>query len=393
MKKKKLLNIYLLLSVAFILVLVVMPRKITAMPEIETKLLLTAIGIDREGEEYTLSATDVMPAESQDGTLKKLSVSASGKSVSDCFNALSIKTGKKLELGLCGLVLLGNSFETQCVLPDLKYLLSSGKIIPGAYLAYCPSSNAKEILEKANKLSSASSNGLATLLEHSELGNSVALTTLLEFLSDSASVTESAYMPCIEIADKKGSKGEGENDKEEKKETEIKNLGEIALFKNGTMVEKLSEDEVKGLCWLDKNSVRGHVSLEKFTFDGEDRGSLYATLMDKSVSISAKKSNLWKVKIKITATLNLEDRHILTIINEKNASEERISKEVREQFKQKVISDIERYVAVTKEYDCDAMGITEVIYRKNAKKYRKNAQASSVYQNTEIEYAIKIKIN
>ena len=398
MKKKKVLKYYMIALVVFALSLVALPRSVTAMPEIETKLLLTAIGIDKTDEGYVVSATDVMPAESQDGTLRKLSVEAQGSSVSECLNTLSVKTGKKLELGLCGLIVIGDTFKDKSVLPDLKYLLSSGKIIPGAYLVYSPSSSAKDILVKANSLSSASSNGLATLLEHNELGNNSASVTLLDFLSDSASVTESAYMPCIEIVEKKdeGKSNEGDKEKEQKdKETEISNLKEIAIFKSGIKQLRLDETSTKGLTWLDEKSMRGLVPLDDFTVDGQSFYSLYATLMDKRVSIKTSFENsLPTVEIGITATLNLEDRHLITQLNsDGGVSERTLSTAMRSQYQEKIRADIQRYIEVTKEVDCDAKGLTDRLYRHHSKQYKKIAQEGSVYPNTQIKYKIKIKIN
>ena len=398
MKKKKVLKYYMIAVVVFALSLVALPRSVTAMPEIETKLLLTAIGIDKTDEGYCVSATDVMPAESQDGTLRKLSVEAQGSSVSECLNTLSVKTGKKLELGLCGLIVIGDTFKDKSVLPDLKYLLSSGKIIPGAYLVYSPSSSAKEILVKANSLSSASSNGLATLLEHNELGNNSASVTLLDFLSDSASVTESAYMPCIEIVEKKdeGKSNEGDKEKEQKgNETEISSLKEIAIFKSGIKQLRLDETSTKGLTWLDEKSMRGLVPLDDFTVDGQSFYSLYATLMDKKVSIKTSlKNSLPTVEIGITATLNLEDRHLITQHNsDGGVSERTLSTAMRSQYQEKIRADIQRYIEVTKEVDCDAKGLTDSLYRHHSKQYKKIAQEGSVYPNTQIKYKIKIKIN
>ena len=45
--KARLLNVYKILIAAFIILLLLLPKGITSMPEIETKLLLTVMGIDK----------------------------------------------------------------------------------------------------------------------------------------------------------------------------------------------------------------------------------------------------------------------------------------------------------------------------------------------------------
>ena len=45
--KERLLRIYKILIALFVVVLVLLPRSVTSMPEIETKLLLTVLGLDK----------------------------------------------------------------------------------------------------------------------------------------------------------------------------------------------------------------------------------------------------------------------------------------------------------------------------------------------------------
>lgn len=405
MKKTKLLSVYKIALLIFALTLVLMPKNVTAMPEIETKLLLTAIGIDKTESGYTVSATDVMPAESQDGTLRRLSVRAEGSSVSECLNKLSVKMGKKLELGLCGLVAIGNTYEGESVLPDLRYLLSSGRIISGAYLVYCPSDSASEMLEKANELSAASSNGLANLLEHNAVENNTKLITLLKFLSDSASVTKSSFMPCVEIVEKKPRGGEampsgddsgqseltGEN---KQKETEIESLSEVALFKEGKKLMRLSEAQTRGLTWLDERSTHGLVTLNELYAGGEYVGELHAKLTDKKLSFKPSFKSSPSIRVKLSVSLSLEDRHKLTELHYRNGvSEGELSSSMLTGFENQIKNEIQTLIDCTKDIDCDAVGLTDLLYRTRNKKYKELARHLSVYPMLEISYDISVKIN
>lgn len=60
--KTKLLKIYKLMILFFVLVLILSPKSVTNRPEIETKLLLTSIGLDKVEDQYRVSATAVMPS-------------------------------------------------------------------------------------------------------------------------------------------------------------------------------------------------------------------------------------------------------------------------------------------------------------------------------------------
>ena len=200
--KTKLLKIYKLMILFFVLVLILSPKSVTNRPEIETKLLLTSIGLDKVEDQYRVSATAVMPQESQNGSTMRLNVGVEADSVSAAFEKLSLKMGKKLELGLCGLIVIGDTFGDESILPHLNYLMASGKIIPGAYLVLSLGKSAKETIEMSNMLSEASSNGLSKLIEHNALDTNMPSITLLKFLSETGSVTKSSYIPCIEIGKK-----------------------------------------------------------------------------------------------------------------------------------------------------------------------------------------------
>ena len=165
--KVKKLRIYSVLAFAFMLVLVLMPRQSSGMPEIENKLLITTIGIDKTTDGYSVSAVVVMPQENHGGSVSKIEADAEGKSLSEALEQMSIKMGKPLELGLCGLVIVGDTFGKEAITPHLSYLLSSGKIIPGAFLvASTDGKSAKKAIELANKLSDATSNVLSKLIEY-----------------------------------------------------------------------------------------------------------------------------------------------------------------------------------------------------------------------------------
>ena len=60
MKKSKLLNIYKIIALAFVLMLLLLPKAVLRTPEIEAKLLITTLGCDREGEKIVASGKSVI---------------------------------------------------------------------------------------------------------------------------------------------------------------------------------------------------------------------------------------------------------------------------------------------------------------------------------------------
>ena len=404
--KTKLLKIYKLMILFFILVLILSPKSVTNRPEIETKLLLTSIGLDKVEDQYRVSATAVMPQESQNGSTMRLNVGVEADSVSAAFEKLSLKMGKKLELGLCGLIVIGDTFGDESILPHLNYLMASGKIIPGAYLVLSPGKSAKETIEMSNMLSEASSNGLSKLIEHNALDTNMPSITLLKFLSETGSVTKSSYIPCIEIGKKdsgsdQGKPSDGGSDEgqssgsgEDKKgETEIKSLSKIAFYRDGRQIKFLDDEQTRGFTWSDKTSTQGLVSLENLKVQDIDVGQIFCQLRSKKFKIKTGIDNgVPQTKMSVEVLLELEDRYKLSdLFKYYGISEEEINQNIKNQFAVKIENELVSVINVMKECDCDAMGLTTNLYKFHYNDYNNYPDKENILSAMQVDYDIKVK--
>ena len=404
--KTKLLKIYKLMILFFILVLILSPKSVTNRPEIETKLLLTSIGLDKVEDQYRVSATAVMPQESQNGSTMRLNVGVEADSVSAAFEKLSLKMGKKLELGLCGLIVIGDTFGDESILPHLNYLMASGKIIPGAYLVLSPGKSAKETIEMSNMLSEASSNGLSKLIEHNALDANMPSITLLKFLSETGSVTKSSYIPCIEIGKKDsgsdqekpsdGGSDEGQSSgsgEDKKGETEIKSLSKIAFYRDGRQIKFLDDEQTRGFTWSNKTSTQGLVSLENLKVQDIDVGQIFCQLRSKKFKIKTGIDNgVPQTKMSVEVLLELEDRYKLSdLFKYYGISEEEINQNIKNQFAVKIENELVSVINVMKECDCDAMGLTTNLYKFHYNDYNNYPDKENILSAMQVDYDIKVK--
>ena len=404
--KTKLLKIYKLMILFFILVLILSPKSVTNRPEIETKLLLTSIGLDKVEDQYRVSATAVMPQESQNGSTMRLNVGVEADSVSAAFEKLSLKMGKKLELGLCGLIVIGDTFGDESILPHLNYLMASGKIIPGAYLVLSPGKSAKETIEMSNMLSEASSNGLSKLIEHNALDTNMQSITLLKFLSETGSVTKSSYIPCIEIGKKDsgsdqekpsdGGSDEGQSSgsgEDKKGETEIKSLSKIAFYRDGRQIKFLDDEQTRGFTWSNKTSTQGLVSLENLKVQDIDVGQIFCQLRSKKFKIKTGIDNgVPQTKMSVEVLLELEDRYKLSdLFKYYGISEEEINQNIKNQFAVKIENELVSVINVMKECDCDAMGLTTNLYKFHYNDYNNYPDKENILSAMQVDYDIKVK--
>ena len=404
--KTKLLKIYKLMILFFVLVLILSPKSVTNRPEIETKLLLTSIGLDKVEDQYRVSATAVMPQESQNGSTMRLNVGVEADSVSAAFEKLSLKMGKKLELGLCGLIVIGDTFGDESILPHLNYLMASGKIIPGAYLVLSLGKSAKETIEMSNMLSEASSNGLSKLIEHNALDTNMPSITLLKFLSETGSVTKSSYIPCIEIGKKDsgsdqekpsdGGSDEGQSSgsgADKKGETEIKSLSKIAFYRDGRQIKLLDDEQTRGFTWSDKTSTQGLVSLENLKVQDIEVGQIFCQLRSKKIKIKTGIDNgVPQTKMSVEVLLELEDRYKLSdLFKYYGISEEEINQNIKNQFAVKIENELVSVINVMKECDCDAMGLTTNLYKFHYNDYNNYPDKENILSAMQVDYDIKVK--
>lgn len=396
-KSKKLL-IYKILIVVFVVVLLATPNSVTNMPEIETKLLITVLGVDKSDEGYEVSATAVMPQEGQNGAIKNLSIDAKGESVSKALSMLGTKMGKQLELGLCGLVVLGKNMMDGGIEENLSYLLASGTIIPGAHLVLSPESSARDTIEKSNRLSEASSNGLASLVEYNAHSSTVAAVTLLRFLSESHGARKSSFLPCIVIKDKSdgGENGgsEGGGSESGGAETEISSINTVALFVRDKIVRRLTPQETLGFTWSDRTSTRGAFTLDDFTVNGINVGKIYSQLKDKSFSLETRlDADVPSAKLRVKASIAIEDRRKITLLfKDKSISDDTLTKELLTQFARAIEDEMRLAVAAMAEEGCDAMGIVDNMYRMHFAAYKSYEDKENLLKNTAITYDVDVEL-
>lgn len=403
-KKVVRLRVYAVLVAALVVALVLMPKQTSGMPEIENKLLITTLGIDRTADGYSASAVVVMPQDARGGTVSKIEADSRGDSLADALERMSVKMGKPLELGLCGLVIIGDDFGSESVTPQLGYLLSSGKIIPGAYLVSATGGKtAKEVIELANKLSDATSNVLGKLIEYNATSSNVPAVSLLRFLGESNRRGGASFMPCLEIgeseneAQKGDSSGGGESsggsgsDTGTGKKSEIKSLGRIAFFRDGVKITEASEEITRGYTWSDGRSTLGLVTLKDFTVGGENCGDVYCRLLDKKYALKTEIKGSPKATMDVKVKLALEERSRLGELIRKNATTEKeIDERLREEVERKITGEILAAVEYTRSIGCDAFGFEDDAYRTAYRDYASHENAERIFQ--EIQPRVRVKI-
>ena len=409
-KKIVRLKVYLALAVIFALTLIFMPKSISGMPEIENKLLVTVLALDKENDKIKVSGTAIMPGENQTPSIEKTTVSALGRTVGEALDGISVKMGRPVELGLCGAVIIGSGFENESVIEPLNYLIASGKIIPGAYLLHANKSTGAEIIEKNNNLSKASASGINKVIEYNAVANNVPTTTILRFLTQNAGKSKSAYLPCIEFENKQQ---EGKNDSQsgksepsgssssgnssqtqgEKSNEEINTLNSVALYKEGVKVAVMDKETTRGLVWTDTRSTLGLVVLDKLIVNCEKYYSIPCQLLNKKFRINCAFVNgKPQALFSLSITLGYDSTDIINTIYKKyRLSGKEMEDRIREGFARQIKNELEMVVKKMRENDCDAVLVADHFYKFCFREFSDYSPKERIFDDCKIDYEVKIR--
>lgn len=239
--------------------------------------------------------------------------------------------------------------------------------------------------------------------------------TLLQFLSETGSVTKSSYIPCIEIGEKENSddetggsgsgsggsadsSGSGGGDStsagdQKSGETEIKSLSKIAFYRDGQQIRFLSDEETRGFTWADKTSTQGLVSLENLKVQDIEVGQIFCQLRAKKFKLKTSLSNGFpEARMFVEVLLELEDRYKLSdLFKYYGINEEEITENIQNQFAVKIENELVSIIDVMKECDCDAMGLTTNLYKFHFKDYKNYADKENILSAMKVDYDIKVK--
>ena len=232
--------------------------------DVEKTSIITAIAIDKDGEEYIATAQIAVPEATDTNTEnQKAQISGKGSTIGAARKDFGDTSGWFPKLSFCNLILIGNGFEKENVIKVLDYFAKTLRVQDSALVAMTEK-KASELLEIASPLDNISSFALQkVLLKTTGFDRDVASTDIKSFCSGHYSDSHSAFMPIIKTIPStlgqssdeqgntsgssstesgKGTGSSGGSGGEQEKSNYLFDAKTTALFKNGFKVGELSED-------------------------------------------------------------------------------------------------------------------------------------------------------
>ena len=384
---------------AFALVLTFYPSAVDNNGDLTNKLLIVTIGVDVTKDGLTVSGVSAEPQAtgSDGGVVVTTPVSASGRSINECITKIGQRTGKTVDLGLCGVIVLGPEVAREGVTTLLETVLTENLVSPGAFLVQAEEQTAKQFIERSTKLAGSSAVVLTSLIKEAQSNTDVTATTLLRFLSDVEGESECACIPLISATEVKSGGGEqaqsGGSGSEQK--YEVQPIERLAVFKKGRLIDKLTVTQSKGFTWLDKHTEKGTLVCENFIFQGENLGTVSADLVGRSCRVKAKfDGDNPVVTLKAKAKLKSADRErVNKISKDKKVNAKAVDLSYEENFKKEIENQINATLEFCKKNDCDLFGFSVQLYRFRNREYKRFRESDrNLLEEVDVSVEIKVEI-
>lgn len=348
--KKTKLTILKIIFFGFIILLVFLPKFVT-LAQIQLYGLVTILGIDECNNKVKCTVEVVLPKEGGGPIGETVVITGEGLSVSTAMENLSIASGRELSFSHCSLLVLGEEKAKTWITDELDYLLSSGKVSPEIAIIVSGNKTANEFVLKMSKFDKKFN--VDSLLKHSDFGSQNYAQTLVRFIIDMKSRSETAVIPVFEMGERAENINSGERDFDkggkdimalgtceendesssegspqgnksnesggsekgggsQEKPVVIKKSEKVAIFYKGKLAAIWDEKESSGLAWFDEKTKKGIIFIQNIDIDDKKLVNLTCQLTDKDIKYKTEFVNgipVFTVKMKLKYLL--EERYNL----------------------------------------------------------------------------------
>lgn len=377
-----------------------MPNAFKLSSQIQTTCIVVGFGIDKHTEGFEVSAQVVIPQAGGEYSQTQEIISNTGKSLSEAVSNLELKTGKKLGLAHCHVLVISKELCTENIMPHIDYLLRSDLMDNNSVLLYT-NKTAKDLLKASSQINTSDLNNLQNITSFNTKQESSARLSLLDFVNDYLSPTHLSIFSSIDPPEQNqqqsqqgGNSGNQAPNSTSSTSTEaatLKNDGESAVFYNGKIVKQLKQHEVHCINWLNIKSQNGVIEID----DINDKALL---LKNAAIyySIYKKTLNFYPQIIDNCPVLNVElnfDLSVDQVINENDTIAASglniVTNEMNNKITNLIETEINTALTLSRENKIDLFKAYSIFYKTLKSQWKNYIQS---LENTE-DYINKLQIN
>ncbi len=408
-KKNPMALIFLIILVFFA------PTALFAPGESTRCSIVTAVGVDKLGDEYEVSLLTFIPTANQTYLETNTVVTGKGKSVAEAISNAGLTLGKKICLSHAKTTVISTKLMEDDIAKDIDYLGRVASLSENTILI-CTDNPAKEFLLAAQTLEKDIGLKLEELISYNVDSVYVTDTSLEAFFKGYYSQTGASIIGYLKLASgdgeesasqggqssgQSGQSGEGESGGESGidaqdnvsgysssqagsggsssssssgggSDKKVLNSGEVVLIKNGIKVDKLSAEQLHGINIINGNAINRTITVENVTDERYNNAMLTFLVKNKKVKITTKFENghpIFRADVILGLEL-VEGKEGETNIRT-NTELSDISDEVAVKVEQFLKNRFQNTLKVLRENKTDVIGVTQKFERENKKDFRK----------------------
>lgn len=357
--------------------------------DVEKTSIITAIAIDKEDDEFLLTAQIAVP-EATDANTENLKTQLSGKgsTVGAALKDLGDISGWFPKLAFCNLILLGNSLSQDNVIECLDYFAKTLRIQDSALVAISEKS-AKELLSVSTPLDNISSFALQKIMFKAQgFDKDVATTDIKSFCSGHYSKSGCAFMPIVKTLESASEEGKsnsgggggssggsgaqnGSKGGEQNQQNKLFDTRTTALFKKGFMVGILDENQTLVFNALNVGFSGTSLPVNDVMDDNGQKSDYLLTIISCKPNLKVKASeNEINLDVALKLYCKISD-HAIDGSTEALSQNTPLPKQLKYKTEQMLESWLNDLIETQKQTECDVLGIAEKLYRYNHKYYKK----------------------
>ena len=373
--------------------------------DVQKTAIVTAAGIDREGDTFIVTSQIAVPQSSKQGEASKsVQLVSRGKTVAEAFEEINAKTGWYPKLVFCNLIVLGENTVKDNAFDSLDFFLRDEYLSDNCLVATC-NGTAKDLLNTAALIDPSSSQAIGKILsEHAERVGTVLPSSLREFAIGYFSESESGFLPILKIEQQQETKDGNSNSQssssdnsnssgntssssgksaENSNNQPVFSASETALFVKGKRVETLTKEETFATAAaLNKLRLAPYpVSNTKETCTltvKRNDPKTYLTVTDGNSSLH----------IEITMSAGVLDySKAQSLENFTDAGN--VSKEFFRLAETKLMGELYRVYEKCRACGCDLFGVRERLIKYEKREFRKKEHG--IFQNTDAVVSVRFQ--
>ena len=352
-------NIWLFLIIALALLF---PQSLSTQAELNTRMIISGIGIDFVDDNYEITAQVVLPSAQQksSGINAKIDfVSSNAQTIAQGISEISNKLGKTAELSHTEYILIGDGIENKNLVGELDYFFRNFKL-KNSIMLLSSTKPAKETMKNIGKLDMGAALSMQKIFISSQDNMGAIAKTYVDFINQTYKPSATSQIDTLDFEEDQGDSAK------------IQLNSPVKLFKNGVFVRKIEDkNQIIAFYICNKHSKSGNYQLKNFSF-----GDAFSCNINIRIDqYSCRKNVTFDTYPVLKIDIKIAEAHIDELSTNslnKNLYKSYLSKDLQEAIisfaQNKIKQDIYSLFEMCKTIDYDIFEVETLCYNKDKNK-------------------------